>query len=79
LGIAASAVGTALIPPPPSSVDDSDQCAMVGEMARHLDAYASESLTVGFPSKEVVALRGDPSPLPPHPPTMGGSLVREGV
>jgi hypothetical protein len=23
---------------------------------------------VRFPSKEVVALRGDPSPLPPHPP-----------
>jgi hypothetical protein len=23
---------------------------------------------VGFPSKEAVALRGDPSPLPPHPP-----------
>ncbi len=41
---------------------------MVGEMARHPDAYALESLTVGFYSKEVVALRGDPSPLPPHPP-----------
>jgi hypothetical protein len=41
---------------------------MVGVMARHLDAYASESSTVGFPSKEVVALRGDPSPLPPHLP-----------
>ncbi len=35
---------------------------------RHPDAYASESSTVVFPSKEVVALRGDPSPLPPHPP-----------
>jgi hypothetical protein len=41
---------------------------MVGDMARHPDAYASESSTVGFPSKEVVALKGDPSPLPPHPP-----------
>ncbi len=41
---------------------------MVGDMARRPDAYASESSTVGFPSEEVVALRGDPSPLPPHPP-----------
>ncbi len=41
---------------------------MVGVVARHPDAYRSESLTVGFPSKEVVALRGDPSPLPPHLP-----------
>jgi hypothetical protein len=49
-------------------MNDSDQCAMVGVVARHPDAYASESSTVGFPSKEVVALRGDPSPLPPHLP-----------
>ncbi len=41
---------------------------MVGVMARHPDAYASESSAVGFPSEEVVALRGEPSPLPPHPP-----------
>jgi hypothetical protein len=41
---------------------------MIGVVVRHSDAYALESLTVGFPSKEVVALRGDPSPLPPHPP-----------
>ncbi len=49
-------------------MNDSDQCAMVRVVARHPDAYASESSTVGFPSKEVVALRGDPSSLPPHPP-----------
>ena len=41
---------------------------MIGVVARHPDAYPSESSTVGFPSKEVVTLRGDPSPLPPHPP-----------
>jgi hypothetical protein len=53
---------------PPSSISDSDQCTMVGVVARHPDAYASESSTVGFPPEEVVTLRGDPSPLPPHPP-----------
>jgi hypothetical protein len=47
-------------------MNDSNQCTMVGVVARHPDAYASESSTVGFPSKEVVILRGDPSPLPPH-------------
>jgi hypothetical protein len=62
-----SVVGTALIPPS-LCINDSNQCAMIGVVARHPDAYTSESLTVGFPSKEVVALRGDPSPLPPHLP-----------
>jgi hypothetical protein len=49
-------------------MNDSNQCAMVGVVARHPDTYASESSTVDFPSKEVVALKGDPSPLPPHLP-----------
>jgi hypothetical protein len=49
-------------------MNDSNQCAMVRVVARHPYAYVLESLTVGFPSKEVVALSGDPSPLPPHPP-----------
>jgi hypothetical protein len=61
-----SVVSTALIPPP-LCINDSDQCTMIGVVARHPDAYASD-LMVGFPSKEVVALRGDSSPLPPHPP-----------
>jgi hypothetical protein len=47
--IAASSVGTALIPPP-LSVNHSDQSAMIGVVARHPDAYAPKSSTFGFPS-----------------------------
>jgi hypothetical protein len=41
---------------------------MIGVVARHPHTDVLESLPVGFPAKEVVALQGDPSPLPPHPP-----------
>ncbi len=54
--------------PPPLCINDSKQHAMIRVVAaRHPNTNALESLRVGFPSKEVVALRGDPSPLPPHP------------
>jgi hypothetical protein len=39
---------------------------MIRVVARHPKTDALESLPVGFPSKEVVALQGDPSPLPQH-------------
>jgi hypothetical protein len=41
---------------------------MIRAVARHPHADMSESLPISFPAEEVVALQGDPSPLPPHPP-----------
>jgi len=35
---------------PPLSINNSDQSAMIGVVARHSDAYAPKSSTVGFPS-----------------------------
>jgi hypothetical protein len=55
-------------PPPSLCINDSNQRAMIGVVARHPCADALESLPVGFPAKEEVALQGDPSPPPPHPP-----------
>jgi hypothetical protein len=48
--IAASSVGTALIPPPPLSVNNGNQSAMIGVVVRHPDVYAPKSSTVSFPS-----------------------------
>ncbi len=62
-GITAPFVGTTLIPPPPPfCINDSNQCMMIRVVAKHPNSDTSESLLVGFISKEVVALQGDPSP-----------------
>jgi hypothetical protein len=59
--------GSTLIPPP-LCVNDSNQRAKIGVVARHPCIDALESLPVGFPVKEVVTLQGDPPPPPSHPP-----------
>ena len=54
--------------PLPLCINHGDKSSMIGVVARHPDACALKSSTVGFPSQEVVAPVGDSSPPPPHPP-----------